>query len=365
MADWLFLDHQTRFSPSEEVVASFAKDLLSEWVDEAGAIQEEEKALLSLFDAADYAITPTSSGESHMEKVLLSHCVDYVRETGKTHVLIPANEVGAVPKALGQFSPFELEGRRVPVNGFGQLTAEALEGALTPRSGLLSLSLVHPFSGVIQPIQDLSRVCQEKGVRLHVDITHALGHFPVLCSDALPDFFTFDGRGVNFFPGFGLILSRGVLSSSPLNWGPGRFSPAHYRGLRKCILSALERGEMAAWQMSNLRDRFEEQLRSMGALPLFSEAARIPVAVTSLFPGVHGQLLAFSLARQGVFTSEGEGELALALAACGIEGEASHTGISFFFSPQVTEKEVDRLALLCAPLFHKLRALGGKSSARI
>lgn len=65
----------------------------------------------------------------------------------------------------------------LPVDGWGRVDVEALDGALSAaRPDLVHLTLVHSHRGVLQPGAAVAAACARAGVPLVVDMAQAVGH---------------------------------------------------------------------------------------------------------------------------------------------------------------------------------------------
>lgn len=67
----------------------------------------------------------------------------------------------------------------VDVHEDGSLDLEEFQNAVDDSTALASVIFVNNESGAINNIQEISRICREKGAALHLDITQALGKLPV------------------------------------------------------------------------------------------------------------------------------------------------------------------------------------------
>src|SRR5690606_9625349 len=105
--------------------------------------------------------------------LLFSMYAEFVRETGRNHFLLPSLDID--PALSQEMEKLGCMVKKLPMNECGQLTGELLEETLKPRSSLVSISFAHPLTGVIQPVVELAKICEEKQVRLHVDASAVIG----------------------------------------------------------------------------------------------------------------------------------------------------------------------------------------------
>jgi cysteine desulfurase len=77
---------------------------------------------------------------------------------------------------LGKKEGFEVT--YLPVNSEGFVFPEQLAEAIRPETILVSLMAANNETGTIQPVAEIGRICQEKGVLFHTDAVQAFGKEP-------------------------------------------------------------------------------------------------------------------------------------------------------------------------------------------
>lgn len=214
-------------------------------------------------------LTLTSSGAEATTQVLMSHYFDEARLQGK-------NQFVTKETFLEEFS-----------------CVVRPDLVITPRTALVSIALADPMSGVIQPVQEIAALCQQKEVALHVDVTEALGVMEIAL-DA--DFISCDGSALGVI-GIGALLARKPLR--PLIYGPRAHNPAL---VTQFIQAAQTADPLAGLEIARLRKRFE---KALGETVLFAEQPRLPHISYIAFAGVHPEALAFRLRYRGLEVREG------------------------------------------------------------
>lgn len=290
---------------------------------------------------AEQATIFSSHAAANFQLIFTSY-LDFIRENGRTHIHAPVGEHSSIIDPILRLEKLDVRGKLLPLNSQGQLTAEILAEHLKPRSGLLALSWANDLTGVIQPIGDLAALCKEKGVRLHVDGTSAMGKL----------YFRFADLNVDSF-----LADRCLLTSG--NWTLLEEPPTHatVMALQDSFSEALEKIDHVCLETARLRGRLEANLAS--GLPdmhqFFAEVDRLPNYSVLAFPGVHHEMLLQRLRRAGLFATAGEGRLATILKQCGISSDLALSAISFALSPQTNEEEVDRASELIIQTVKRLQ----------
>jgi cysteine desulfurase len=260
-----------------------------------------------------------------------------MRETGRTHLLVPATERGGIKKALEGMERLGCVCQTVPVDARGHMTASSLEESLRPRSILFSLSWADPLTGVIQPVADLARVCRERGVYSHVDASMALGKVFFRFEDLGVDFLSFDGPLVGGPRGSGGLFVRQGLKVRPFFPDPYPPDPAALAGLDAAVRGAVEAFDHCGTETARLRDRLERHLVAgiPNARVLFGGVDRLPHCTVVAFPGVAAEALSYRLERRHVHVCP---------VVCEGEGLLAHSALSLSLADETCEEEVDRAA---------------------
>jgi len=344
MADWIFLDHHSKGRPSVSIAKEMAKETASHWLFGEEGIDRLEKEILSFCGIQGGELRLSSSAAQSHFQILLSHYIDSIRETGRTHILAPETEVKSITGGIKRLEKFEVQGKWIPVNQNGQITKAALEEVVRARSSLLALSWADPLSGVVQPIHDLLEVCREHDIKLHLDVSAALGKLYLPLANLEVDYFTFDGNLLGCPCPVGATLLKKGSKIAPLGFGAPSFPYSYFSSLKKGVSNALEKMDHYAMEVARLRDHLEGLFSNMGGELFFQEVERLPNTVVVAFEGIHAEHLLFHLKRQGLIATTGGGRLCELLTKCGVKRSAALSAIAFTLSDATTQEEIERAA---------------------
>ena len=291
-----------------------------------------------------------SSGSHAISDVYHSVYIDHIAENGKNHILTTRIEEAPIHLIGKRFEKVGVYQKNIPLNEKGQVTREALEKVLTPKTGLVSLSWGNSLTGVIHPIWELGELCREKGVLFHVDASNVLGKLYFKFQQLPIDYLTFEGTLIHGPKGSGgLFVQRGIDYESQMVEGMegADLNLPAFIGLGVAVEELTNFFDHLCMETVRLRDKLEEGI--LLAIPevkvLFKEAERLPNVAAILFPGVMGELLSFHLREQKVFASFGGGrqqKLRHLLTAVGSDPIESQCVLSFSLSYTTTEEEIDR-----------------------
>ncbi|MBS0623496.1 MAG: aminotransferase class V-fold PLP-dependent enzyme [Verrucomicrobia bacterium] len=356
----IYLDHELATPPDEHVIATMKRYMEGQWCGQTAPYapihSEEKQAKESIYklagaDPEDYFVF-TSSGAEAVNHVLFSTYMNVTRKTGKHHFMCSA--LDEAPAILGMMRLEELGGhfQMVKASSEGIVTVKEVAQTLTPRTALLSLSWANGLTGVIQPLEDIVALCEERGILLHVDATHVLGkgHFPFHKCGA--HFMTFDGEPLGAPAGTGGMFISKRIESTPLIVGgyeqhslrAGSLSLPLFYGLAEAAKGAHERADLFCIQSALLRHQFEQALvERLGAKVFFESQMRLPHITALGFLGVTSEALCYLLARRKVYANMGGNrfqQLVNLLKACAISSPLCHGGLSFALGPTTTEEQI-------------------------
>jgi cysteine desulfurase len=376
----IYLDNHTTTRPSTAAVAAMAPFLAENWglptaphrmgEELLAPMERAYRAIYSLLGASEHdGFIFTSSGTEAINHVVWATYFDRVRESGRNHFLTAATDAAPIVLALERLEQLGCEMALIPVDSQGQVTAEALAEALTPRTVLFSLSWANALTGTLQPVVALAEVCRERGVLFHLDASAVLGRISFNLDEIAPDLISFNGDHLHAPKGTGGLWIRSGLRLSPLMLGGmeqdgqrgGPFSVALLVALGVAAQEAVSGGDRLSTETARLRDRLERQVlqRVAGAVALFGEAPRLPTTTALAFPGANADALLYLLNRRGLLASFGGGtyqQLALQLEAAGVARPLADCAISLSLSRETMQEEVDRAANLIAEAVEELRA---------
>ncbi|MEM8727271.1 MAG: aminotransferase class V-fold PLP-dependent enzyme [Chlamydiota bacterium] len=374
MKEPVYLDNGTLARPSDHLIAQIQPFIKRHWSSiTAPYIQGKEpftsidkglRAIRAFVGLAENDLFQfCSSGAHAISEVYHSVYIDHIAENGKNHILTTEVEEASI-HLIGQgFEKLGVYQKTIPLNENGQVTREALERAITPKTGLVSLSWANALTGVVHPIWELGELCREKGILFHVDASTILGKLYFKFQQLAIDYLTFDGVLLHALKGSGgLVVRTGVdFQSRTVEGMEGAdLNLPAFIGLGIAIEELDQAVDHLCMETVRLRDKLEQGI--LLALPearvLFERAERLPNVSTVYFPGVMGELLAFHLREEGVFASFGGGplqKLHRLLTAIGKDPIESRCVLSFSLAYTTTEEDIDRAIAIIVDCAQKCR----------
>ncbi len=260
----------------------------------------------------------------------------------------------------------ESEGFRttvLPVAADGLVEPERVASAIDSGTLLVSVMAANNEIGVLQPLEEIGRICSERGVLLHSDAAQAVGTVPIRVDDLGVALMSISGHKVYGPKGVGALYVRSrrpKASLEPIIHGGG-----HERGLRsgtlpvplivglaKALELCLEEMEPESKRLLELRDRLWHQLNGeLDGLHLNGHRdLRLPGNLNVSFEGADIDRLLLSL--KGLAVSTGSACTSATpgpshvLAALGLPDALARASLRFGLGRGTSDEEIDRAAAL-------------------
>merc|ERR1712025_637092 len=156
----------------------------------------------------------------------------------------------------------------LPVNSDGLVDMETLEASIRPDTSLVSIMTVNNEIGVIQPVEEIGKLCRSKKVFFHTDAAQAVGKIPMDVNKMNIDLMSISGHKIYGPKGVGALYvrRRPRVRLEPIQSGGGQ-----ERGLRSGTVPtplAVGLGEACSIAMQEMEydrkhiDRLSERLIS-------------------------------------------------------------------------------------------------------
>jgi cysteine desulfurase len=377
----IYLDNSMTARPSSQAVSSQMPFFSQMWGNPAAphrfgqelypSIDDSYRAIYRMLGASEQDnFVFTSSGAEAVNQVIWNAYYDSAISHGKNQFITSTIEEAPQFMAISRLSHLGCVPKFVPVDQHGKITVAALEQLLTPRTALVSFSWVNGLTGVVQPIAEISQICHERGVPLHLDITHALGKLFFEIEDLGASFITFNGDNLHAPKGTGgCWIRNGVkcvsLIAGGLEQGGRRAGCLNVPGLVALGCAAdeiMDSRNLMCTEIARLRNQLENGITAAcpGAIPFFKGQERVPHITAVGFPGIANESLLYLLNRKGVYASIGGGsfqQIALVLGGAGIDPALAQSAISFSLSRETTEEEIDKAIEIIQECVKKLKQL--------
>ena len=341
------------------------------WESEA-AVEIAREQIGALIGASSKEIIFTS-GATESNNLALKGAAAMYKKKGN-HIITQATEHKAV---LDPCKRLERDGFQVtilPVDKFGRVSAEQVRAAMTDKTILVSIMAANNEIGTLQPIQDIGKLCKQKGILFHTDAVQSVGKVPIDVEEMGIDLLSMTAHKLYGPKGIGALYVRKKeprVRLEPIIDGGG-----HERGMRSGTLPvpsivgfgmACEIARKEMTEESKRTFRLREKLRD-GIMSQLTESylnghstERLPGNANISFAYVEGEGLMMGI--KDVAVSSGSActsaslEPSYVLRALGVGDELAHSSIRFGLGRFSTEEEVDFVVGLVVHEVNRLREM--------
>jgi len=155
-------------------------------------------------------------------------------EAKKKHIVTSQTEHKCVLDSCRHLQEEGFEVTYLPVMTNGLIDLKELEAAIRPDTSLISIMAVNNEIGVIQPMEEIGKLCRSKKVFFHTDAAQAVGKIPIDVNKWNVDLMSISGHKIYGPKGIGacFVRRRPRVRIEPIISGGGQ-----ERGLRSGTLA--------------------------------------------------------------------------------------------------------------------------------
>lgn len=336
------------------------------------AVETARNQIAKLVGASAKEIIFTS-GATESDNLAIKGVAEMYREKGN-HIITAVTEHKAV---LDTCKRLEKHGYRVtylPVMKDGLIDLDDLKRAIDDKTILVTIMAANNEIGVLQPIEEIGKICRERGVIFHTDAVQAIGKVPFDVNKMNVDIASITAHKIYGPKGVGALYVRRksprVQLAAIIDGG------GHERGMRSgtlnvpgivglgkaCEICMREMPEESK-KMAALRDRLKDSIMSRldEVYVNGSMEHRLPQNLNISFAYVEGESLLMGI--NDVAVSSGSActsatlEPSYVLKALGTGDDLAHSSIRFGLGRFNTEAEVDYVADKLVEVVTRLREL--------
>jgi cysteine desulfurase len=316
------------------------------------AVEKARASVAALLNARPAEIVFTSGGTEGDNAAIFGLA------TKGDHIITSTIEHSAVMNTCKRLEQMGCEVSFVPVNGRGEVDPEDIRKALRPNTRLISIMMANNETGVVQPVEEISRIAREADVFFHTDAVQAAGKIPIDVQQIGCDVLTISGHKIHAPQGTGAVyIKRGTLIQ-PLIYGgsherqrragtenlPGIVGLGKAAELAKKWLEGNGPAEMAA-----MRDHLQNTvLKAIGEAGINGDGARrVPNTTNLWFDYIEGEALVIALDLKGLAASSGAAcssgaiEPSHVLLAMGLKHERARSSVRISLGKQTTNEDIE------------------------
>lgn len=298
----------------------------------------EEKIRASIHAREQDTITYGLNSDALQCKLLLSSYLGHIITGQKNQIILSASESKFVLNTAQYIASQGCRVTLLPLNSDGIVDTSMLKQLITPKTALVSVTMVDPQSGAIMPIDEISQICKEHDVPLHSDATHAVGKLPIDVQMLDIDYLSLSTSTIHGPSDTALLYIKNGMSLP--NFDFSNSVGAGVVGMSKALELAVDAQAFEMEDVRELRDTLEDAIREIPRSIIITPwALRTPNTILVGFKDVQGEALAWELNRYNISVSTENGRSIVD--NTGIDTTYRHTLVSFALSRYTTEEEIN------------------------
>lgn len=282
-----------------------------------------------------YFNSGASEGISHVFFSLL----EYAPESKKVIITSPIEHV-VIPKALHFYQGhrgFKIESVCIDDNGVVKLDSlKTLLEKYKNKLAMVTIMAVNNETGVLQPYQDIAKLCQLYGVDYFCDTTQLIGKGDFHFENSGIDFAVCSGHKVGALTGTGFVMAKDPTRLKSHVFGSSqekglRGGTQNYLGIETLAiaLNDFKENKSKLSELMKARLQFEKEIKQMfpATVIIGEKAPRLAGTTLISYPGIHGQAVQIELESHDIFVttsaacSDNQPETSVVLKSMGIQDD--------------------------------------------
>jgi cysteine desulfurase len=341
------------------------------WAAEQG-VETAREQIAKLIGATSKEIIFTS-GATESDNLAIKGVAEMYRQKGN-HIITAVTEHKAVLDTCKRLEKYGYSVTYLPVQKDGLVDLDDLKRAMDDKTILVTIMFANNEIGVLQPVEEIGKLCREKGVLFHTDAVQAVGKVPVDVNKMNIDLASISGHKIYGPKGVGALYVRRknprVQLAALIDGGghergmrSGTLNVPGIVGLGKACAIASEELPREACHMAGLRNRLKDRIMSNLDEVYINGSMehRLPGNLNVSFAYVEGESLLMGI--NDIAVSSGSActsatlEPSYVLKALGTGDDLAHSSIRFGIGRFNTEAEVDYVADRVVETVQRLREL--------
>ncbi|MEM5870008.1 MAG: cysteine desulfurase NifS [Candidatus Aenigmatarchaeota archaeon] len=334
------------------------------------ALEEAREKVAKLMNAKSGKVIFTGSA-TEANNFALKGIAFANREKGK-HIIVSAIEHHCILEAAHWLEAQGFEVTYLPVDRYGLVDPGKVEEAIRKDTILVSIMHANNEIGTIEPIEEIGKICKQKGVYFHTDAAQSYGKIPVDVEKMNVDLLTASAHKMYGPKGVGALFVADSVKIEPLLHGGG-----HEFGLRSStvnvagivgfgVAAEIAKKEMKseAQRLTKLRDKLIKGVLKIERSYLNGHPTkRLPNNANFRFDFIEGESLVTFLDMKGIAASTGSAcsseslQPSHVLLAIGLKPHEAHGSLRLSLGRWTKKEEVDYVLEVLPKIVEKLREI--------
>lgn len=332
-------------------------------------LEEAREGIATVLGAEPREIYFTSGGSESDNWAIENACKIGARK-GKKHIITSQIEHHAILNTLKEKEKQGYMVTYLPVYEDGIVKVQDLVDAITDDTFFVTIMFANNEIGTLQPVNEIAKICHEKGIIFHTDAVQAVGHTKIDLTNI--DMLSASGHKFHGPKGVGIFYCKKTLPLIPfINGGAqeknkraGTENVAGIVGMMAALKDAAGEMEEVSKKELYLRDKLFNSLSKIPHSKINGDRTnRLSNNFNMCFEGIEGESLLLLLDDCGICASSGSactsGSLdpSHVLLALGLPHEVAHGSLRLTLSKYNTEEEIDKVIVAVPKIVDYLRKM--------
>jgi len=381
----IYLDNNATTQVAPEVFEAMAPYFTEDYFNPSSMYEPAQKTAHAVAEARK--TIAACLGAADPKEILFTSCATESNNTAlmgtargnpkRRHIITTAVEHPAVLEVCREMERGGYKVTYLQVDSSGNLDTGEFVRALSPDTLMVSVMHANNETGVIFPIEELSRIAKETdpSIIFHTDATQTVGKLPIHMARDLRyvDSLSFSGHKLHAPKGIGALYLRRGTRCRPFMIGghqeegrrAGTENVPYIVGLARAVQAALETREQDEARIGRLRDRLRTALETkIPSVQVNGRGApRLPNTLNISCHYIEGEGMLYQLSAHGICASSGSActsgslEPSHVLRAMKVPFTAVHGSVRFSLSRYNTEEDIERVIGVFPQIVANLRKL--------
>jgi len=336
------------------------------------AIDKAREQVASLLGASAAEEIIFTSGGTESDNFAIKGASHALRHRGN-HIITSTIEHSAVLNACRALEKDGSSVTYVPVDGNGLVKADDIRKAISDKTVLVTIMYANNEVGTIEPVEEIGRICKERGVYFHTDAVQAVGKVIFDVKTVGADLLSMSAHKIYGPKGVGAIyIKKGTKIDSIMHGGhhemnkrAGTENVAGIVGLGKAAELAKKEIVEEVRKLKELRDYFYKGVISnIPHVRLNGDPEkRLPNTLNVGFKYLEGESIILNLDLEGIAASTGSActsgtlEPSHVLTGMGIDAADAQGSVRFSLGRDNTKEDIDYVLAALPPIIQRLREM--------
>jgi cysteine desulfurase len=186
------------------------------------AIEKARKQVAALIGAEPDEIIFTSGGTESNNTIFLGCPKFQGNKFELNHIITSSIEHDAVLEPLKDFEENGLRVTYLPVDEHGLVNPDDITKSINEQTTIVSIMFANNEVGTIQPIQEISKICNKYQIPLHTDAVQAVGKISINVKELGVDALSISSHKINGPKGVGALFIKKGFTVAPNIMGGGQ-----------------------------------------------------------------------------------------------------------------------------------------------